>query len=350
MSRVLVVSDGFPVPGPAQQLVDRFLAGYPRDGAFYASAFRQVALGTPFSWKPEEITAIDRRKADFGSPFFQTFSGGDFRSSALYSSVVVVPAADQTAEKLVHRLLPYLNRDSRVYIVGALSASTKDARLILDAAREKRISIVAAFPTRLTWRLPQVEVDDHSPLSELLVVSRGENPSALWEAADVLVSLASKRRGGESGIRSIEAFEGQSVWTAGQQNLWSWSRLASAISRSNSIQGDSLVDSRTQDVVGLGLVPKLATSPRAYVIHHNDGLSSSLLMLTGVLNDINVAYRYADGSEGSTQIYQPPLPWDHQYSAAAAHIEDFLRKDPVSSNEGELALMARLLETFATPR
>ena len=98
---------------------------------------------------------------------------------------------------------------------------------------------------------------------------------------------------------------------------------SAAISRSNTNQGDAHIDARTQDLVGLGLVKKLARSPRGWIIEHRDGLRSTILVLDGVIADFNFAVRSRDGSIVSAQLYRPPAPNRAEFDRLAGILEDF---------------------------
>jgi hypothetical protein len=144
----------------------------------------------------------------------------------------------------------------------------------------------------------------------------------LW-AVDGLLPIIARRRGGESGIRVVRSLKGRDVWRAGDKGEWSWPLLAAAISRSNTTQGDPVRDGRTQDLAGLGLVKKLARDPRGWIIEHADGLRSAILVLDGVVADINFAVRLRDGSITSAQLYRPPAPNRAEFDRLAAVLEDF---------------------------
>jgi hypothetical protein len=184
---------------------------------------------------------------------------------------------------------------------------------------------------------------------EALIVVQGRAFGAELNGLEGLLPVIERRRGGESGIRSVRFLEGKEVWRAGEKKLWSWPLLAAAISRSDTPQGDPVKDGRTQDIVGLGLVPRLASQPRGWLLEHRDGLRSAILVLDGVLADFNFAVRARDGNIFSAQLFRPPPPAEHHFSRLAAALEDFLRTGksgwPVQRN----LLIAGLLEILSRP-
>jgi len=164
-----------------------------------------------------------------------------------------------------------------------------------------------------------------------------------------LLPVIERRRGGESGVRSIRFLEGKELWKAGDKGNWSWPLLAAALSRSHSPQGDPVLDGRTQDLVGLGLVPKLARNPRGWLLEHQDGLRSTILVLDGVVADFNFAVRAQDGSIVSAQLFRAPAPAEQHFSRLAAVLEDFFRTSKAPWSIERNLLVAGLLERFGQP-
>ena len=80
-----------------------------------------------------------------------------------------------------------------------------------------------------------------------------------------------------------------------RKGAWSWPLLAAALSRSDTPQGNAVLDGRTEDLVGLGLISKLAQLPRGWLLEHQDGLRSAILVLDGVVADINFAIGIQNG-------------------------------------------------------
>ncbi len=151
----------------------------------------------------------------------------------------------------------------------------------------------------------------------------GKSPAAEEEGVDALLPMLERRRGGEAGVKTLLFLKGEALWQAARDQLWSWSLLTAALSRSDSPQGDPVRDGRTQDLAALGLVPKLATDPRGWVMEHSDGLRSSVLLLEGVVGDANFALRPSGSDIISAQLYRPPKPGQHEFSRLAAVVEDF---------------------------
>jgi hypothetical protein len=224
------------------------------------------------------------------------------------------------------------------------------AEQVIALATSRKLPLLAGSAIAVTWRLPEADIPSGLWLKEALVVVQGRFPQAELDALEALLPLVETRVGGESGLRKVRFLEGAGFWEAGRQGRWSWPLLAAAISRSDSPQGDAVLDGRTQDIVGLGLVPKLAREPRGWVLEHADGLRSSILVLDGVVADYNFAVQASNGQVLSAQLYRPPPPAQHEFSRLAEVIEDFFRTAKAPWTLRRSLLVAELLGTFKEQR
>ncbi len=318
---------------PGQQLLDRFLMGYPRDGRFHRLAGCQVAAWTPNGSSGPDL---ERRAKDF-----RLLCEANLPAALAGADGIIVAASDFSGtgnNRLLEAALADAPNHSALFVYGVVGGASGEVKRLSDLAKTRRLSWLSGTATAVTWRLPDVAVQPGTRLREALIVVQGSFPHAELEALDGVLPLLECRPGGEAGCRHIRYMEGPELWRAGVQGEWSWPLLAAALSRSDSPQGDAVLDGRTQDLVGLGLVPKLARAARGWLLEHADGLRSTLLILDGVVADINFAIQSRDGRVISAQLYQPPPPEQHQFSRLAACIEDFFTsgKPPWPLNRGRL--------------
>ena len=161
--------------------------------------------------------------------------------------------------------------------------------------------------------------------------------------------MVERRRGGETGIQSVQMIQGDDVWKAGEEGRWSKRLLEAALSRSDSLQGDSDLDSRPQDLVHNGKLQGLVKNPAAYFIQRKDGLRTTLLMLNGALQDYCFAARLGNGELLSTQFFLPPTP-NVTYSAClVAQIEEMFVTGrapyPVERTQMACSILDRCLDS-----
>ena len=125
----------------------------------------------------------------------------------------------------------------------------------------------------------------------------------------------------------------------------------SALSRSDTPQGWTLIDGRTQDLVGSGVLPELVKNPAAYFIEYRDGLRTTLLMLDGAVRDYNFAARLR-GKQGlvSNQFFLSPTP-NVTYSAClVSKIEEMFETGRAPYPVERTLVVSGILEACLTSR
>jgi hypothetical protein len=147
----------------------------------------------------------------------------------------------------------------------------------------------------------------------------------------------------------VQLIDGDAVWKAGEEGRWSKRLLEAALSRSDTLQGNTKLDSRPQNLVQNGELPKLVPNPAAYFIERNDGLKTTLLMLNGAVEDYTFAAKVKGGDIVSTQFFLPPTP-NVTYSAClVAQIEEMITTGvapyPVERTEIVSAMLDRCLDS-----
>ena len=239
----------------------------------------------------------------------------DFPYSTNEKGQVLLPRYDffeqcaQVFETEKHSV-PYFNHKQ-------LSFSFSEAETMVKAAERLKFPLMAGSSMPVTWRLPDVDIPLGARVQEAVMVGVGGMDGTDFDALEAMQCMLERRKGGESGVKSVQLLEGDDVWTAGQAGRWSKELLSSALSRSDTPLGLTLLDGRNQDLVGDGVLPQLVKDPAAYCIEYTDGTKGTLLMLNGAVRDFNISARLAGQEMVSTQFFMPPAP-DETYSACLA--------------------------------
>jgi hypothetical protein len=154
-----------------------------------------------------------------------------------------------------------------------------------------------------------MELPKGCEIQDALMIGEGGSDPMDYHALEAMQCMIERRRGGETGVRSVQMLVGDAVWQAGDDGRWSKELLTSALSRSDTPQGYSIRDGRTQDMVANGQIKELVKDPAAYLIEHRDGLKTTLLMLNGAIKDFNFAARVKGMPKiQSTQFLLTPVP------------------------------------------
>ncbi|WP_035358872.1 hypothetical protein [Edaphobacter aggregans] len=219
--------------------------------------------------------------------------------------------------------IPYFNHKQ-------LSFSFSEAERMVKTAERLKFPLMAGSSMPVTWRLPDVDVPLGARVEEAVMVGVGGFDGTDFDALEAMQCMLERRKGGESGVKSVQLLEGDEVWAAGQAWRWSKELLSSALSRSDTPLGLSLLDGRPQDLVGDGVLPQLVKDPAAYCIEYTDGTKGTLLMLNGAIRDFNISARLAGQEIVSTQFFMPVAPNETYSACLTAKIDQMYqeRKTP----------------------
>jgi hypothetical protein len=198
------------------------------------------------------------------------------------------------------------------------------AREMVETARRLRMPLMAGSSLPVTWRRPELELRVGARIRDALVVSHGELEIYGIHALEALQCMVERRGRGQQGVRAVTCLEGDAVWRAGEDGVWSWELLENALGRSPSRNvGDARTNCR--HYVPRFNRPSFPRLPVAYVIEYRDGLRATVLLLNGHVEDTTFAARLADQERPvSTLFYLPPPPGAGFLEALTTKIEDFL--------------------------
>lgn len=333
MKRIAIVSSIYRYLSHAQHMGDRFLIGYPHEGKWHKPDVQVVSLYV--DQKPKGDQSEERAK-EFGFKVYPTIAetlrcGTD--KLAVDGVVIICEHGDYPKNELGQVLYPryeffkqcteVFEKDGRVvpvYNDKHLSFNFEKAKWMLDEAKRLKFPVLAGSSLPVTWRLPDIEIPLGSVIDEALMVGVGGSDPMDYHALEAMQCMIERRKGGETGIKSVQLLEGEAAWNA----PYSKDLLISALSRSDTPLGLTEKDGRTQDLVRTGELKKLVAKPAAYLIEHNDGLKTTLLMLNGAVKDFTFAAKVRGRGTMSTQFLLTPVP-NVTYSAClVSKIEEMM--------------------------
>jgi hypothetical protein len=241
------------------------------------------------------------------------------------------------------RAVPYFNHKQ-------LSFSFPEARQMVATAERLRFPLLAGSSLPVTWRLPDVDIPMGARVEEAVMVGVGAFDGRDFDALEAMECMLERREGGETGVRAVQLLEGDDVWAAGSAGRWSKELLSSALSRSDTPLGLTLLDGRTQDLVASGVLPQLVKDPAAYCIEYADGTRATLLMLNGAVMDFNISAQVAGKGLISTQFFLPPTPDVTNTACLAAKIEQMFMNGSAPYPAQRTLLTSGLLEACLESR
>jgi hypothetical protein len=333
MKRIAIVSSIYRYLSHAQHMGDRFLIGYPHEGKWHKPEVQVVSLYV--DQKPQGDQSAERAK-EFGFRVYPTIAetlrcGTD--KLAVDGVVIICEHGEYPRNELGQVLYPryeffkacteVFEKDGRavpVYNDKHLSFSFTKAKWMLDEARRLKFPVLAGSSLPVTWRLPDIEIPLGSQIDEALMVGVGGSDPMDYHALEAMQCMIERRKGGETGIKAVQLLEGEAAWKA----PYSQELLIAALSRSDTPLGLTDKDGRTQDLVRTGELKRLVAKPAAYLIEHNDGLKTTLLMLNGAVKDYTFAAKVRGRGTMSTQFLLTPVP-NVTYSAClVSKIEEMI--------------------------
>jgi hypothetical protein len=175
-----------------------------------------------------------------------------------------------------------------------LSYNWAEAKWMYDRARQLDIPFMAGSSVPLAWRDPWLEHELDAPLEDALMLSFGGIESYGYHGFEALQAMTERRRGGETGLKAVQCLEGNAVWQAGVDGLWSRQLLEAAAGVSDTADGP---------------VEQACENPAAFLLEYNDGFKATLLQLNGYAKEWAYAARNGGQIEATgMHLSGPPHP------------------------------------------
>ncbi len=380
--RLAVLGNAFHLGSSLQTITDRFLVGYPWEGEWHLPHVQVVSMyiepkpapevgpaygpGRIAPHPQEHNVLAEGRANEFNFRIWRNIPdtlrcGGDTLAVDAVLSVVeqgdyprnrkgqiLYPRYDYFQQcvqvfETEGRAVPYFNHES-------LSFSFQEAKSMVSTAERLRFPLMAGSSLPVTWRIPDVDIPFGAQIEEAVMVGIGSMDNADFDALEALQSMMERRKGGETGIKSVQFLEGDDVWAAGESGRWSKELLSSAQSRSDALQGLTIVDGRPQNMVASGVLPQLVRDPAAYCIEYNDGTRATLLMLNGADADFTFAAKIPGNGKVATQFFRGPKPNVTYTASLASKIEQMYATQKAPYPVQRTLLTSGVLEACLTSR
>lgn len=142
----------------------------------------------------------------------------------------------------------------------------EDAKFMVDTARERKIPFLAGSSVPLAWRVPALELDHNDELEDVVTVG--------WDGLEIYgihtleahQAMIERRRGGEAGIVSVQALQGDAIHRAAAERRWSVELFEIALA---TLPGN------------VQAKPDWVNQPDAavFLLEHRDGLKSAVVMV-----------------------------------------------------------------------
>ena len=305
----------------AQHIVDRFLEGYGWNGTHHKPAMDLVSL---FVDQVNDRDFSRDRAARFPQmKIYPTIAealtlGG---SSLAVDGVVLIgehgkyPRNEKGQTRYpryeffqeIVKVFRSSGRSVPVFNDKHLSWNWEWAREMYDTSRQMGFPLMAGSSLPVTWRTPSLEMPLGARIREAMCVCYGGVDSYDFHGLETIQCMVERRKGGESGVKWLQAYRGDKFWQAWQEGIWPRDLVDAALCRSH-----TLTPSRkgfNHDFPSPDDMRRLVRDPVAYRYEHADGLKCTMLLLRGLVQDFNFS-AHLDGRPAifSTQMYLPMPP------------------------------------------
>lgn len=310
----------------AWHMGERFLAGYPVEGKWHRPPFDVVSAYV--DQFPKSDLSRDREK-EFKFKIYPSIAealrcGGD--KLAVDAVLVIGEHGDYPVNKLgqtqypryefFKKVVEVFEKDGRVVPMfndKHLSWNWDWAKEMVDTAHRLKIPYLAGSSLPVTWRMPAIDMPFGAEVEEMLCVAMGRVDSYDFHALEVIQCMAERRKGGESGVKSMHALRGESVWNAMVDRAWSPRLFEACLCRSQTLTQAETHSHRFPTAEQLKTWVK---EPVAYMFEYIDGTKATMLLMNGLVGDFTFAAKLKGEKEPlSTLFYLPPNP-NVAYSAA----------------------------------
>jgi len=180
-----------------------------------------------------------------------------------------------------HRSVPVFNDKH-------LSYNWHDALWMVDRARELAAPLMAGSSLPVAWRNPWLEHELESEIQEAVAVGFSGLDIYGFHTLEVLQCMVERRVGGETGVAAVTCLEGDAVWRAADQGLWSRELAEAACA--------AIVNKPP------GSMEQHCGEPAVFLVEYRDGLQAAVLMLTDYVEDLAYAARL-DGRIVASEFY-----------------------------------------------
>ena len=178
------------------------------------------------------------------------------------------------------------------------------AKKMYDTSRELGFAFQAGSSLPVTWRTPSFEMPLGARIREAMCVCYGGVDSYDFHGLETIQCMVERRRGGETGVKWVQAYRGEAFWQALRDGVWPRELMDAALCRSHTLTparpGFNDIFPSVEDM------QRIVKDPVAYRYEHNDGLKCTMLLMNGLVRDFNFAAN-VDGQRKpfSTQMYLP---------------------------------------------
>lgn len=312
----------------ADGIITKFLTGFPTDDGVVPPRVKVVSL---YMDQPTDDNLGPKLAAHYKIKVYPTVTG----ALTLGSEELAVDAVLLIAEhgkyprnrfgatmyprmrmvEEVFRVFDFSGRSVPVFMDKHLSYSWLDSKWIYDRASELEVPFMAGSTIPLVWRNPPLEHPKNSSIPEAVVLTYASADSYGVHGIEMLECMIERRKGGETGVASVQCVRGNAVYQAARDGRFSMELVEAAA---------STIDEKKE-----GAMEDHARNPVAIIIDYRDGTKGTVIM-THEYYGARWAYAArANGRTVASEFLWPRIPTKPGFSYLGLNIQEmFLTGKP----------------------
>ena len=127
----------------------------------------------------------------------------------------------------VIRVFEKSKRSVPVFNDKHFSYNWDDAKWMFDKSRELGFPLTGGSSIPFYFRKPEIELANDTPIKNSIVIGGASDEGGIFHCIDVLQAFVERRKGGETGVKSVQSIRGPETWKWVESNPWAGQRLDS---------------------------------------------------------------------------------------------------------------------------
>src|SRR6476469_3909187 len=142
-----------------------------------------------------------------------------------------------------------------------LSYNWDDAKWMFDKSRELNFPLTGGSSIPTYFRKPEIDLAVDTPIKNSIVVGNTGDEGAIFHCVDVLQAFVDRRKGGETGVRSVQSIRGPETWNWVERTPWA-SNLLEAVRKNFDLKQGHFEQGRR---------------PNVCIVEYHDGANAAVI-------------------------------------------------------------------------
>ncbi|BCS35070.1 hypothetical protein TBR22_A42960 [Luteitalea sp. TBR-22] len=112
-----------------------------------------------------------------------------------------------------------------------LSYDWDEAKWMFDKSRELKFALTGGSSIPTYYRTPEIELANDTPITASISLGGAPDEGGFFHTVDVLQSFVERRKGGETGVASVQYIRGPETWAWTERTPWAGRLLEAARTR-----------------------------------------------------------------------------------------------------------------------